>query len=306
MAAAASGAPAPGTVLDGFRIEERLHQGGMATVWRASRADLPFPVALKVPRAGNHDDPAAIVGFETELAVLPKLAGRHVPRFIAAADFDVQPYLAMEFIPGPTLEEQRTAVPLPLGEVAAVGARIADALHELHRQGVIHLDLSPDNVMFRPGGEAVLLDFGLSRHVRLPDLLGEAFRRPLGTAAWMAPEQVLGVRDDLRSDLFALGAILYALATGRTPFGAPESPRGLRRRLSRDPPPPAPSPRTARPGCRRSCSAVLRSIPRVATRPRRSSPSTCATPTSLSLPSGQRAAGGAGSWPGPCGGSAVR
>ncbi|HEY6000766.1 MAG TPA: bifunctional serine/threonine-protein kinase/universal stress protein [bacterium] len=228
----------PGTVLAGCRIDERLHQGGMATVWRASRPDVPFPMALKVPRAGNRDDPAAIVGFQAELVILPRLAGPHVPRFIASADFDQQPYLAMEFIPGPTLEERLAAAPLPPAEVADIGARLADALHEVHQQGVIHFDLSPDNVMFRPDGAAVLLDFGLAHHTQLPDLLGEAFRRPLGTAAWMAPEQVLGVRDDLRSDLFALGAILYALLTGRPPHGAPESPRGLRRRLSHDPVPP--------------------------------------------------------------------
>ncbi len=210
----------------------------MATVWRATRADVPLPLALKVPRSGNADDAAAIVGFETELVILPKLVGPHVPRFIAAADFEAQPYLAMEFIPGPTLEERRAAAPLSAGEVAEIGARIADALHEVHRQGVVHLDVSPDNIMFRPGGEAVLLDFGLARHARLPDLLAEAFQRPLGTAAWMAPEQVLGVRDNPQSDLFALGAILYALVTGQTPFGEPQTPRGLRRRLSREAVPP--------------------------------------------------------------------
>ena len=113
MAAAGTGGLAPGAVLDGFRIEERLHQGGMATVWRASRADLPLPVALKTPRAGNSDDPAAIVSFETELVILPRLAGPHVPLFVAAADFDAQPYLAMEFIPGATLEERLAAAPLP-------------------------------------------------------------------------------------------------------------------------------------------------------------------------------------------------
>lgn len=238
MAASGAGGLAPGAVIDGFRIEERLHQGGMATVWRASRADVPLAVALKAPRAGNSDDPAAIVSFETELVILPRLAGPHVPLFVAAADFDAQPYLAMEFIPGPTLEERLAMAPLLPADTAAIGARIADALHEVHRQEVIHFDLSPDNVMFRPEGEAVLLDFGLARHTRLPDLLGEAFRRPLGTAAWMAPEQVLGVRDDPRSDLFALGAILYALLTGRKPHGEPESPRGLRRRLAREPVPP--------------------------------------------------------------------
>jgi len=229
---------APGVVLDGFRIEERLHQGGMATVWRATRPDIPDPLVVKVPRFGNSDDPAAIVGFETEQIILPRLAGPHVPRFIATGDFDALPYLAMEYISGPTLDERRGAAPLPAAEVADIGARIADAVHHLHRQQVVHLDLSPDNIVFRPGGEAVLLDYGFARHQQLPDLLAEEFRRPLGTAAWMAPEQVLGVRDDPRSDLFALGAILYALVTGKLPFGDPENTRGLRRRLAREPAPP--------------------------------------------------------------------
>jgi nucleotide-binding universal stress UspA family protein len=229
---------APGVALDGFRVEERLHQGGMATVWRATRADLPFPVAVKVPRVGNTDDPAAVVAFETERMILPKLSGPYVPRFIAAGDFEECPYLAMEYVPGPVLEERLAAAPLDAAEVADIGARVADALHDLHRQHVSHLDLAPDNIVFRPGGEAVLLDFGLARHERLPDLLAEAFQGPLGTAGYIAPEQVLGVRDEPRSDLFALGAILYTLATGRLPFGEPESPRGLRRRLTRKPVPP--------------------------------------------------------------------
>ena len=231
MAAVDERALKPGAVLDGFRIEARLHDGGMATVWRVTRPDSSFPLVMKVPRFGNRDDPAAIVGFETETAILPRLAGPHVPRFVSSGDFDEQPYLAMEYIPGPTLERQRAAAPLAAGEVADIGARIADALHDLHRQQVAHLDLSPDNIVFRPGGEAVLLDFGFACHRQLPDLLAEEFDRPLGTAAYMAPEQVLGVRCDPRSDLFALGAILYALATGQSPFGAPDTPRGLRRRL---------------------------------------------------------------------------
>jgi nucleotide-binding universal stress UspA family protein len=229
---------APGALLDGFRIEERLHQGGMATVWRATRADFPFPLALKVPRLANSDAPVAVVGFETELIILPNLTGPHVPRLVAAAGFEERPYLALEYITGPLLEERLAAAPLAAAEVADLGARVADALHDLHRQHVVHLDLSPDNIVFRADGGAVLLDYGLSRHLRLPDLLAEEFRRPLGTAAWMAPEQVLGVRDDPRSDLYALGAILQALVTGQLPFGEPQNPRGLRRRLSRDPVPP--------------------------------------------------------------------
>ena len=92
--------------------------------------------------------------------------------------------------------------------------------------------------MFRPSGEAVLIDFGLSHHNQLPDLLQEEFRLPYGTAPYMAPERLLGVRDDPRSDLFSLGVLLYFFTTGVRPFGESETLRGMRRRLWRDPYPP--------------------------------------------------------------------
>jgi nucleotide-binding universal stress UspA family protein len=116
---------------------------------------------------------------------------------------------------------------------------------------VIHLDVKPSNIMFRPekpdgsGGEAVLVDFGLSRHDHLPDLLEEEFELPIGTGPYMSPEQVQFVRSDPRSDLFALGVMLYHLATGQRPFGSPDTVRGLRQRLYREPVPP----RALRPDC---------------------------------------------------------
>ena len=102
----------------------------------------------------------------------------------------------------------------------------------------MHLDLKPTNVVFRPSGEAVLIDFGLAHHGHYPDLLAEELRIPLGNWVYMAPEQVLGVRCDPRSDIYALGGILYELATGRLPFGQPSTVAELRRRLYRDPVPP--------------------------------------------------------------------
>ena len=92
--------------------------------------------------------------------------------------------------------------------------------------------------MFRPTGEAVLLDFGLSHHDQLPDLMQEEFRLPFGTAPYMSPEQLRGIRNDPRSDLFALGVLLYFFSTGVRPFGESETLRGMRRRLWRDPVPP--------------------------------------------------------------------
>ena len=234
-----------GQVIDGFRLEERLHQGGMANLWRVTRVDAADdkPLIMKVPRIKGGDDPATIVGFEVEQMIMPALSGPHVPRFIAKGDFTRQPYIVMEHIPGDSLRARFDAAPLPLDEVVQTAIKVATALHELHRQHVIHLDVKPSNIMFRhhadgSQGEAVLVDFGLSRHDLLPDLLDEEFELPMGTGPYMSPEQVQFVRNDPRSDLFALGVLMYHLATGERPFGNPNSVRGLRQRLYREPVPP--------------------------------------------------------------------
>ena len=226
----------PGQIIDGFRLVERLHRGGMAALWHVTRPDLAVPGIMKIPLFG--EDPAAIVGFEVEQMILPLLHGPHVPRWIAAGGFEAQPYIVMELIQGRSLRARLEQAPLAPGEVAAIGARVAEALHDLHQQQVIHHDIKPSNIMFRQDGTAVLIDFGLARHDRLPDLLAEQFRLPMGTGPYISPEQVLHNRTDSRSDLFALGVILYHLATGARPFGAPTSVRGLRRRLYEEPIPP--------------------------------------------------------------------
>ena len=230
--------PEPGVVIDGFRLDEMIHRGGMANLWRVSRPDITMPILMKVPHIGEGADPAAVVGFEMEQMILPRLAGPHVPKFIAAGDFAVQPYIMMERINGPTLLPRLRELPLPYAEVAEIGVKVATALHDLHRQHVVHLDVKPSNIMFRPSGEAVLLDFGLSHHDQLPDLMQEEFRVPFGTAPYMSPEQLRGIRNDPRSDVFALGVLLYFFSTGARPFGESETMRGMRRRLWRDPAPP--------------------------------------------------------------------
>ena len=228
----------PGTVLDGFQLEEKIHQGNMAETWRVRRVDSATPMVMKIPSFRDSDDPAALVGFEVEQMILPTLSGTHVPHFLGAGDWAVQPYIVMEQIPGQSLRARLEEAPLDPEEVASIGARVAAALHDLHTQHVIHLDVKPSNVMFREGGEAVLIDFGLSRHDRLPDLLAEQFRLPMGTGPYISPEQIRQIRNDPRSDLFSLGVLLYYLATGERPFGNPTSVRGLRQRLYRDPVPP--------------------------------------------------------------------
>jgi len=228
----------PGVVIDGLRLEEIVHQGGMAMLWRVTHPDIAMPMLMKVPRIGEGADPAAVVSFEMEQMILPRLSGPHVPKFIAAGDFAVQPYIVMERIEGPTLLARLPYLPLPYTAVAEIGVKVATALDDLHRQHVVHLDVKPSNIIFRPNGDAVLLDYGLSHHDQLPDLMQEEFRLPFGTAPYMSPEQLRGIRNDPRSDIFALGVLLYFFSTGVRPFGESETLRGMRKRLWRDPWPP--------------------------------------------------------------------
>ena len=166
----------------GFWLEMLIHTGGMARLWEVTRANDDTPMLMKVPILREGEDPAVIVSFEMEQMIMPRLQGPHVPRFIANGEFNVQPYIVMERIPGPTLLPQLENLPLPVDEVAKLGRQIAVALDSLHRQHVVHLDLKPSNIMFRPSGEAVLIDYGLSHHRELPDLMAEEFRLPYGTA----------------------------------------------------------------------------------------------------------------------------
>ncbi len=228
----------PGATLDGYTIGEMLHEGGMAQLWGVTHPDIAEPLLMKAPKMRDGDDPAAIVGFEMEQMILPRLSGPHVPRFYANGDFSVQPCIVMERVPGTSLLPMLKRLPLPCAEVALIGARIATALADLHRQHVVHLDIKPSNILFREDGTAVLIDYGLARHLQLPDLMAEQFRLPYGTAPYMAPEQVQGERSDFRSDQFALGALMYFFATGTRPFGDPQRMSGLKRRLWRDPVPP--------------------------------------------------------------------
>ena len=235
-----------GTDLDGFLIGPCLHAGGMAHIYEVTYADArpaPFPMVMKVPRMTAGDGAENIIGFEVEHQILQVLQGRHVPRFVAAGDLSSMPYLVMEHVQGKTLQQvidqfTESHTRTSFTDIAKIGAAIARAAHSLHQQNTCHLDLKPANVLMHPEGHAVLLDFGLSCHAHFPDLLAEELRKAIGSPTWIAPEQVVGVRGDPRSDVFAIGVMLYELATSELPFGTPATQGGTRQRLWMDPPPP--------------------------------------------------------------------
>ncbi len=237
----------PGHVIDGFEIMECVHAGGMAHIYHVQyapdaagvRRDPGFAMAMKIPRMTAGDGAENIISFEVECQIMPTLSGPHVPRFVAAGDLARVPYLVMEYVKGQTLTHWVEAEQFsPFETVAQIGAALARAVHSLHRQNVCHLDLKPANVLVRPDGSVLLLDFGLSCHAHYPDLLAEELRKAVGSPVWIAPEQVVGVRGDPRSDIFAIGVMLYEWVTHELPFGSPQTTGGLRQRLWMDPKPP--------------------------------------------------------------------
>ena len=225
-----------GAIVDGFVIGERVHVGAMSALYRVTHPAEARPLVMKLPRLGSGASRESVVAFETEAAVLPVLTGAHVPAFVATGEVSGTPYLVSEWIEGQLLEE-RVGEPLASDQVAAVGAALADALHSVHVQGVIHLDVKPSNALVRADGSVVLIDFGFAHREGHPDWIAEETRFALGSAPYVSPEQLLGSRRDRRSDLFALGVVLYELSTGALPFGEPDS--DVRNRFWLDPLPPS-------------------------------------------------------------------
>lgn len=235
-----------GSQLDGFLIDSQLHEGAMAEIYNVSYADgreSLFPMVMKVPKMTAGDGGENITSFEVEHQILQVLLGNSIPKFVAAGDLSVVPYLVIERVDGQNLEDWHDAqdknrdTASLIAELADIGARCAEALHSIHQQNACHLDLKPANIIRRKNGDVVLIDFGLSYHSDYPDLHAEEFRVGIGSPAWMAPEQVVGIRGDPRSDLFALGVILYELACDELPFGAPSTKGGIRQRLWMSPKP---------------------------------------------------------------------
>lgn len=213
-----------------------LHSSAAADIYHVHAVDADsapgFPLLMKLAHAGVGDG-SRFVHCEVEHQVLPRLRGAHVPRVVDTLALTQAPRLVMEWVKGRSLQSWLDASQRPASdEVLRLGVALARAVHEVHRQHAVHHDLQPGHVLIRPDGHAVLLGWGRAWHAQLPDLLqGLSAAEQMDSAAWLAPEQVLGQRGDPRSDVFAIGVILYQLLTGALPFGAPRHALGLRRRL---------------------------------------------------------------------------
>ena len=213
-----------GQILGHYRIVEKIGAGGMGEVYRAHDEQLDRDVALKVLPAGTLADEAARKQFRKEALALSKL---NHPNIGTIHDFGTQEgvdFLVMEYIAGTTLTQKLAGGALREKEVLALGAQIAGALEEAHEKGVVHRDLKPGNILVTPKGQAKVLDFGLAKLLwpvsgttSTTEMLSDT-AAVVGTLPYMAPEQLQGEPADARTDIHALGSVLYEMATGQRAF----------------------------------------------------------------------------------------
>jgi eukaryotic-like serine/threonine-protein kinase len=221
----------PGTRLGSFEVLSRIGAGGMGEVWRARDTRLDRTVAIKVLPSAATPTVEQRQRFEREARAISKLSHPHVCALYDVGREGDTEYLVMEYLEGESLADRLARGPLPLEQTLRCGAEIADALDKAHRLGIVHRDLKPGNVMLTKSG-VKLLDFGLARVIAPAGAASDLTSNPtavapsdltqegtlLGTLAYMAPEQLEGRDADGRSDVFALGATLYEMATGRKAF----------------------------------------------------------------------------------------
>jgi Tol biopolymer transport system component len=218
-----------GTLLSHYRVIEKIGAGGMGEVYRAQDTRLGRDVAIKVLSPYLAATPEVRARFEREARTISQLNHPHICTLYDIGHHDGMDYLVMELLDGETLADRLQKGPLPVAEVLSVGAEIAEALDVAHRRGIVHRDLKPGNVMLTKSG-ATLMDFGLARaSVIVSGTTGDTesptVSRPLtakgtivGTFQYMAPEQLEGKEADARTDIWALGCVLYEMATGKQAF----------------------------------------------------------------------------------------
>ncbi len=236
----------PGTRLGPYEIIAPLGAGGMGEVYKARDSRLDRVVAVKTLPAGLADSQDSRQRFEREAMVISRLSHPHICALFDVGREGSVEYLVMELLEGETLAARIAKGPVTIGQALKWGGEIADALAAAHRQGIVHRDLKPGNVMITSSG-VKLLDFGLAKSVAvagggdastaaLPTSLTEKGTF-LGTAPYMSPEQIQGQAADARSDVFALGAVLYEMVTGRRAFPGTSSAAIAAAVLHQDPPP---------------------------------------------------------------------
>jgi serine/threonine protein kinase/Tol biopolymer transport system component len=235
-----------GQVINHYQILSPLGQGGMGVVYKALDLRLGRAVALKMLSPALVSDQTARLRFLREARAASMLAHPNICTVFEVGQKDDLIYIAMQYLPGRTLADLLSESPLSLQAALGYALDIADALDEAHRRGIIHRDIKPTNIIINERDRAVVLDFGLAKYIGAPRMAGDEAPTllqiteaisPIGTPAYMSPEQVRGERLDERSDIFSFGVMLYEMVAGRRPFGGHSQVDTLHAILYHDPTP---------------------------------------------------------------------
>jgi tRNA A-37 threonylcarbamoyl transferase component Bud32 len=204
----------------GYEVLEVLGRGGMGVVYKARQQSLRRIVALKMVLTGAHSSPEELLRFRIEAESVAQLRHPHVVQIYEVGQHDGCPYCAFEFIEGGNLAERIQGAPLTPEQAAQITEKLARAMQAAHDAGIVHRDLKPGNVLLTRDGDPKITDFGLAKRMD-SELVQTRTGAVMGTPSYMAPEQAEGKRNvGPAADIYALGAILYELLTGRPPFQA--------------------------------------------------------------------------------------
>lgn len=209
-----------GETIGRYRIIEQLGQGGMATVFKAYHAELDRYVALKVLHPAFLEDPNFLARFQREARLVAKMDHPNIVPIYDYAEHEGRPYLVMKFIEGETLKARLERGSLSRSEVGGIVDAVGLALGYAHKQGILHRDMKPSNVLIATDGHIYLADFGLARIAQSGEstLTSDMI---VGTPQYISPEQALGKKDlDAGTDIYSFGVMLYELAVGKVPFSA--------------------------------------------------------------------------------------
>src|SRR6202171_3015950 len=209
----------PGDVVDGrFEIFELIGRGGMGSVFKASDLTTGRRVAVKIPFFELESNPVFYSRFQRELEIGKRLDHPSILK-ILAVERPSRPYLAMEYLEGETLWARLQRTPrLSTEEALRIATLICESMEYMHRNLIVHRDLKPANVMLCHDGSLRIMDFGIAMMGAMRRLTFGGVTGSLGTPHYMAPEQIKGRRGDVRMDVYSLGAILYEMTTGHTPY----------------------------------------------------------------------------------------